>query len=73
MVELQDSVEGQGDGGVANALSDLFKSGLSVPESMLECLVWVTVDEAEVKQVEGRRARLPSSSTVSWMLSWRAA
>lgn len=72
MVELQDCVEGQGDGGVANALSDLFKSGLSVPESMLECLVWATVDEVEVK-VEGRRARLHSSSTISWMLSWRAA
>lgn len=70
-VELQDSVEGQGDGGVANALSVLFKSGLSVPESMLECLVWVTVGEVEVRWC-GCCARLPSS-TISWMLSWRAA
>lgn len=48
MVELQEFVEGHGDGGAAvDALSDLFKSGLSVPESTLERLVRVTGGEDE--------------------------
>lgn len=51
MVELQESVEGHGEGGAAeDALSDLFKSGLSVPESMLERLVRVSGGEDEVEE-----------------------
>lgn len=54
IVELQESVEGHGEGGAAeDVLSDLFKSGLSVPESMLERLVRFTGDEDEVEEVGG--------------------
>lgn len=49
-VELQECVEGHGEGGEAvGALPDLFKSGLSVPESTLERLVWVTGGEDELE------------------------
>lgn len=51
MVELQESVEGHGEGGAAkDALSDLFKSGLSAPESMLDRLVRVAGGEDEVEE-----------------------
>lgn len=50
MVELQETVEGHGEGG-ADTLSDLFKSGLPVAESMLECLVQrVTRTEDELEE-----------------------
>lgn len=36
--EFQETVEGHGEGGAAKeALADLFRRGLSVPESKLEC------------------------------------
>lgn len=70
MVELQESVEGHGEGGMAeDTLSDLFKNGLSVPESMLERLVRVTGGEDE--EVGGCGGRLSTSS--SWMFSCCAA
>lgn len=68
LVELQESVEGQGDGGAAeDPLSDLFKRGLSVPESMLERLVRVTGGEEEVWG--GWGGRLSSSAFISWRFS----
>lgn len=51
MVELQESEEGHGEGGMAeDTLSDLFKSGLSVPESMLEPLARFADGEDEEGQ-----------------------
>lgn len=71
-VELQESEEGHGEGGAANdALSDLFKSGLSVPESMLVRLVRVTGGEDEERG--GWVGRLSSTTSFSWMLSCWAA
>lgn len=70
MVELQESVEGHGEGGVAK---DLFKSGLSVPESMLVRLVRVTEGEDDVEESGGWGGGLFSTTSISWMLSWRAA
>lgn len=70
IAELQEREEGQGDGGAAEAaLSDLFKRGLSVPESTLERLVRVTGGEEDAEG--GWSGRL--SSSASWMFSWRAA
>lgn len=70
MVELQDSVEGHWEGGIAeDTLSDLFKSGLSVPESMLECLVWVTGGENE----EGGGWGGCLTTSFSWTFSCWAA
>lgn len=48
-VEVQDSVEGQGEGGAAEAgLSDLLRSGLSAPESVLERLLPVAAGVGEL-------------------------
>lgn len=70
MVELQECVEGHGEGGMAEeALSDLFRSGLSVPESMLERLVRVT--EGEEEEGGGWDGRL--STSLSWRFSCWAA
>lgn len=47
--ELQDGVEGHGEGGVAiNTLSDLFQRGLSVLESKLESFMWVAEDDIDM-------------------------
>lgn len=75
MEELQESLEGHGDGGAAvDALSDLFKSGLSVPESVLECLVRVPRGEDELEGRRGCVGRLPSTTTsFPWMFSCWAA
>lgn len=73
MVELQESEEGQGDGGVAEgAPSDLFKNGLSVPESMLERCVWITGGEEDPEDGGGWGGCF-SPFSISWILSWWAA
>lgn len=71
MAELQESVEGHGEGGMAaeHTLSDLFNSGLSVPESMLEPLARFVGGEDEGGQ--GWCCRL--STSFSWMFSCWAA
>lgn len=75
MVELQESVEGHGEGGVADsgALSDLFKSGLSAPESMLDCLMRVTGGEDELEKGVGWGGCLSSTTSFSSMFSCLAA
>lgn len=74
MVELQESVEGHGEGGAAvDALSDLFKSGLSAPESILDRLVRVAGGEDEVEEGGGWGGRLSSTTSFSGTFSCRAA
>lgn len=74
MVEVQESVEGHGEGGAAeDALADLFRSGLSAPESMLDRLVLVTGAEDELDEGGGLGGHLSSTTSFSWMFSCRAA
>lgn len=70
MVESQERVEGHGEGGMAeDTLSDLFKSGLSVPESALGRLARATGGEGgKAGDWGGRR-----SASLSWMFSCCAA
>lgn len=73
MVELQESVEGHGEGGGAeDTLSDLFKSGLSVPESVLDCLMRIS-GEVELEEGGGCGGPLSSTTSFSWMFSCQAA
>lgn len=65
IVELEEPVEGQGDGGE----TDLFKRGLSVPESMLERPARIAGIEKHAEDTGVQRGRLCKS----WMVSWRAA
>lgn len=69
MVELEEAVEGQGDGGYA----DLFKSGLSVPESMLERSVGVGGIEKQAAGVGTWRGHLSKSLMFSWRAAWDRA
>lgn len=70
MVELQERVEGHGEGGVAeDALSDLFKSGLCDSEPELDRLVRVTGGEDEVEEGGCWGGRLSSITSLSWMFS----
>lgn len=69
MVESQESVEGHGEGGAA--IFDHFRSGLSVPESIL--VRFGTGGEGEVEERGSCIGRLSSTTSFSWMLSCRAA
>lgn len=74
MVELQESVDGHGEGGAAeDALSDLFKRGLSAPESVLDCRVRLTGGEDELEEGGGWGGCLSATNSFSWMFSCRTA